>query len=126
MLEEQARRAPELGLAAVPLAADLADEALLLERAYDAVGVDAADGADPLAGDGLVVCDDGERLEGGLREPAGVPGEDVVGDLVMVGGVGEEPPAARDLAELEPPVRVRVLGSELRERGGLPARGGLR
>ena len=69
MLEEQARRAPELGLAAVPLAADLSDEALLLERAYDAVGVDAADGADPLAGDGLAGqvgwCD--LRLRGLIR-----------------------------------------------------------
>ncbi len=124
VLEEQARRAPELCLAAVGGAAHLAHEALLAQRGDDAVGVDAADGADALARDGLVVGDDGERLERGLREAPRVPAHHVVSHLVVVGGVGEQAPAARDLAQLEAAVGVGVLGGELGERRGhLPGRG---
>ena len=116
MLEEQARRSPELGAAVVAVAPDLPHEALLAQGCDDAVGVDAAYGAHALARNGLVVGDDGERLERRLGEAARVPGEHVVGNLVVIGGMREEPPSAGDLAQLEAAVGVGILGGELGER----------
>src|SRR5579885_3126112 len=67
-LEEQARRAVEHGLAGTRVARDLFDEAALLQRADDAVDVDAADRRDLRAAHRLLVGDDGERLQRGGRQ----------------------------------------------------------
>ena len=60
-------------VAAVGVAAHLAHQPLLAKRVDDALGVDAADCADALTGDGLVVCDHGKRLECRLAQVTRVP-----------------------------------------------------
>ena len=111
------------GLGALRVSARLSHEALVDEARDDAVGVDAADGLHALACHGLVVGDDGQGLERGLGEPAGVPAHDERLDLVVERRVGEQAPAAGDLAQLEAAVGVGVLGGEVGERLGRLAGG---
>ena len=94
----------------------LANQPLVAQRRNDAVGVDAPDGPHAFARHRLVVRDDRKRLEGRLREVAGVPGENVLLDRLVVGGVREEPPAAGGLAQLDATVCALVLSGEVGER----------
>ena len=74
-----------------------------------------------------MIGDDGERLERRLGKLARIPGQDIVPHLVVVGGVGIQPPAPRDLSELETAVRRLVLGGKLGQGlGHLAGRGARR
>ena len=104
----------------------LAHQALLAQGRNDAVGVHAADGPHALARNRLVVSNNGQGLEGRLREAPLIPREHVVGDLVVEGRVREEAPPSSDLAQLEATVCVCILGREFRKRRGNVTRRGAR
>src|SRR5437588_10802049 len=94
------------------LPAHLLDEPPLAERSQHPIGVDATNAGDLVAGDGLLVGDDRERLQGGLREP-GVAGRQH--ELLHVRGcgrMGEHPPPPRDLTKRDAGASALVLGGE--------------
>ena len=113
LLQEGVGRAVDNGLPALGVAAKLAHQTLVHERRDDAVGVDAADALDHLARDGLVVGDDGQGLERRLRQFLRVPAQHIGLDHIVVGGVGKQPPAASDLAQLKAAVGLLILNLEL-------------
>ena len=59
-----------------------------------------------------MVRDYRQRFQGGLRQTTLVPREHVRLHLVVVCGMRKQPPATRNLAQLDAPVRVRVVGAE--------------
>ena len=109
LLQKRARRGVERGVAGRVRSPRLAHEALFHQGVDGAVGVHAAHARHLGARRGLGICHDCERFHGGLGELAGVPGKDVLLDELVVGGVRVQPPAARNLAQLD----SAVLGLKL-------------
>ena len=100
------------------LAAGGGDELARQERAEHAGGVDATNLGDLGGGDGLLVGDDGERLEGLQGElQRGLEALDEAADGIVVLGLGAQAEAAGDLADLEAAVAIGVVGDELFEDG---------
>ena len=118
LLQKRRSRSIDDGLAALGVASHLAHEALVDERGDDAVGVDAADALHGLARHRLVVGDDCERFQSGLRELLGVPAHNECLDLVMIGRMREQAPPSCDLAQLKAAVGLLVLDLELSEQRG--------
>ena len=116
--EEILGRLVEDGAADDLFAAGGGDELARHQAAEDAAGVDAADLGDLGRGDGLLVGDDGEGLEGLEGELQGrLQRFDEAADGVVVLGLGGEAVAAGDLADLEAAVGGGVVGDELVEDG---------
>src|SRR6185437_6915299 len=84
------------------LAARGGDEALFEKRLDDAADIDAADFVDFGRGDGLLIGDDGERLERRHREANGrLKAFDEFADDVVVLGLGVQLPAAGNFADFD-------------------------
>ena len=114
-LEKGLRGAVEDRVPSVPVPPHLADKPLLNERRDHGLAVHAAYGVHALPGDGLVIGDHGQRLEGRLRQPARVPGQDVLLDRFVMCRMSEQTPSSADLSQLEAALVVLVLGGKALE-----------
>src|SRR6185437_13002798 len=100
------------------LAARGGDEALFEKRLDDAADIDAADFVDFGRGDGLLIGDDGERLERRHREANGrLKAFDEFADDVVVLGLGVQLPAAGNFADFDAAFVGGMGGDEQVERG---------
>src|SRR5215207_11664904 len=121
-LEEEVFRRAVHHRAADRLLAPLGDdEALVQQRLDGRGGLDAAYLEDLGDGDGLLVGDDGERLQRGERELGARLRLEVGADVLVVFGARGELPAARHLAQHQPAVALVELARQRLDRDLHPA-----